>query len=311
MVPLPDRPRIRILILLLRRLGLGFLTAFAALSLTFFILRLIGTDPVDNLLAQGLTSTEQAETIRRQLGLDQPLLQQYITYLSGLLRGDFGASLYTRQPVLETIFEQFRWTVELAMLGLVIGVWLGLMLGILAAWWDGDALGSLSAGFASVLTALPVAFTGILILWLAGGAGLSRITTILPGIVLGLSIAGPIARLTLSSLRESLSSAYILAAEARGLRRNLRLLWHAMRPILPALLSLIALEAAFLFAGTVVTETLFSRPGLGRLMVRSILEGDFLITQGLVVLAALVYTGSHVLADGLALILDPRLRESA
>jgi ABC-type dipeptide/oligopeptide/nickel transport system permease component len=100
----------------------------------------------------------------------------------------------------------------------------------------------------------------------------------------------------------------MLAARARGLRRGPRLLWHALRPALPPVVSLIAIEAAFLFGGTVVTETVFSRPGLGRLLVGSILQGDFPVAQGLVVLSALVYTLSHVVADTLGLVLDPRLR---
>jgi peptide/nickel transport system permease protein len=292
-------------------LGLGFLTAFAALTLTFFILRLIGDDPVDSLLAQGLTSVEQAESVRQKLGLDQPILIQYVEYLSGLIRGDFGTSLYTQRPVLQTILEQFRWTIELALSGLATGIILGLVMGVTAAWWEHRHIGSVARTLASLLTALPVAFTGILVLWMTRKLVIPGSRILLPAIVLGLSISGAIARLIYSSLQESMHGPYILAAQARGINRSFRLLWHALRPILPALLSLIALEAAFLFAGTVVTETVFSRPGLGRLMVRAILDGDYQITQGLVTLAALFYTASHIVADWLALMFDPRLQEMA
>jgi peptide/nickel transport system permease protein len=309
MVPVSDRPRIRILILLLRRLGTGFLTAFAALTLTFFILRLVGSDPVDTLLAQGLTSLEQAEQLRKDLGLDQPILNQYASYLAGLFQGDLGASLYTRRSVLQSILEQFRWTLELAFSGLVVGILGGLLLGISASWWRKSSIGAFAATLASLLTAVPVAFLGIVALWISSKTPTSIPRTILPTIVLGITISGPMARLILAHLSESLEGPYILAARARGIRRSFRLLWHALRPILPPLLSLIALEAAFLFAGTVVTETVFSRPGLGRLMVRAILEGDYPVTQGLVTLAALFYTGSHIIADWLALLFDPRLRE--
>jgi peptide/nickel transport system permease protein len=292
-------------------LGLGFLTAFAALTLTFFILRLIGDDPVDSLLAQGLTSVEQAESVRQKLGLDQPILIQYVEYLSGLIRGDFGTSLYTQRPVLQTILEQFRWTIELALSGLATGIILGLVMGVTAAWWEHRHIGYVARTLASLLTALPVAFTGILVLWMTRKLVIPGSRILLPAIVLGLSISGAIARLIYSSLQESMHGPYILAAQARGINRSFRLLWHALRPILPPLLSLIALEAAFLFAGTVVTETVFSRPGLGRLMVRAILDGDYQITQGLVTLAALFYTASHIVADWLALIFDPRLQEMA
>ena len=184
-------------------------------------------------------------------------------------------------------------------------------MGVMAAWWEHTLIGGLARTLASLLTALPVAFTGILMLWMTRRYVIPEARLMLPAIVLGLSVSGAIARLIFSSLQESLHGPYILAAQARGISRSLRLLWHAFRPILPALQSLIALEAAFLFAGTVVTETVFSRPGLGRLMVRAILDGDYQITQGLVTLAALFYTASHIVADWLALMFDPRLREMA
>jgi peptide/nickel transport system permease protein len=308
MVPLPHRPQARILILLTRRLALGLFTAFAAVSLAFFILRLIGADPVDSLLAQGLANPEQAEALRHRLGLDRSLLSQYIQYLSNLLRGDLGVSLYTQRTVYQTIAEQFRWTLELAITGLFTGIMIGFFLGITAAWFEQGFPGRSAAALASMLTAIPVAFTGILALWMSVKIQLQGSHLLVPGLVLGLATSGPIARLIYTHLQDSLRGPYILAAQARGIPRGARLLWHALRPILPPIISLIALEAAFLFAGTVVTETVFSRPGLGRLMVRAILDGDYPVTQGLVALAAVFYTASHVLADWLALIFDPRLR---
>ena len=113
-----------------------------------------------------------------------------------------------------------------------------------------------------------------------------------------------------AGLQDTLNAPYILAVRARGLRYGPRLLWHALRPALPPVIALIAVEAAFLFGGTVVTENVFSRPGLGRLLVTSILQGDYPIAQGLVVLSALVYTATHVAADILSFALDPRLRGS-
>ena len=195
MVPIPDRSRARIVIQLLRRLGLGFITAFAALTLTFFLLRLIGTDPVESLLAQGLTSVDQVESMRQQLGLDQPILIQYFHYLSGIIHGDFGVSLYTQRPVLQTILEQFRWTIELAVSGLAAGIILGFVMGVSAAWWEQTLVGALTQMLASLLTALPVAFTGILMLWLTRNYIIPDARTILPALVLGLSISGAIARL--------------------------------------------------------------------------------------------------------------------
>ena len=281
--------------------------------MTFLALRLAGGDPVASLLAQGLASVEQAKALRHQLGLDLPLLQQYLRFLTSLSRGDLGRSLYTGQPVTQIIGEQIPYTAQLAAAGLAVALVLGLLLGLLATREDRRRSLPLASGVAGLATALPVAFTGILAILAAiaihAAPMLLRGIT-LPALVLGFASSGAIARLVQAGLQETLSAPFMLAARARGLRRGPRLLWHALRPALPPVISLIAVEAAFLFGGTVVTESVFSRPGLGRLLVASILQGDYPIAQGLVVLSALVYTATHVLADVFGLALDPRLRRN-
>jgi len=280
---------------------------------TFLALRLTSGDPVASLLAQGLASVEQADALRHQLGLDLPLLQQYLRFLTSLLRGDLGRSLYTGQPVTQIISAQLPYTAQLAAAGLAVALVLGLLLGLLATREDRQRSLPLASGVAGLATALPVAFTGILailaaIAFRAAPTLLRGIT--LPALVLGFSSSGAIARLVQAGLQETLSAPFILAARARGLRRGPRLLWHALRPALPPVISLIAVEAAFLFGGTVVTESVFSRPGLGRLLVASILQGDYPIAQGLVVLSAVADSANHNLADVFGLALDPRLRRS-
>jgi len=316
MVPLPYRPRISLLNVIGRRLIEGLLTAWAAVTLTFFALRIAGGDPVSNLLAQGLASAEQAQALRQQLGLDRPLLAQYVNFLGGMLHGDLGRSLYTARPVTRVIGEQLPYTLALAISGLVIALVAAFTLGLVAAWNERRPSGKLAAALADLATALPAAFIGILVLlfalWvsLASNRPLVEPGLLLPALVLGIASTGPIARVVIAALRESLQSDYLLAARARGLVSGPRLLWHAFRPALPPVISLVALEAAYLFSGTVVTETVFSRPGLGRLLVKSILEADFPIAQAVVVLAALFYTLSHILADLAAILLDPRRRRA-
>lgn len=301
------------------RLATAASTAWAAVTITFFALRLGTGDPTASLLAQGLATPAQAQALRHELGLDQPLFNQYLGFLSGLARGDLGQSLYTGRPVLRVIAEQAPSTAELAGLGLLLAVVLGLVLGVVGAWHGRRALGRAASGLSGVATALPVAFTGIvglvLLTGVQGGTASSVWAPVrrlaLPALVLGYASSGAIARVVQAGLSESLTKPYILAARARGVRPRLLLLWHALRPALPPAISLGALEAAYLFGGTVVTETVFSRPGLGRLLVSAILQGDFPIVQGLVVLAAIVYTASHFLADALAMLIDPRLRGPA
>jgi peptide/nickel transport system permease protein len=285
-------------------------------TITFFALRLGAGDPVDTLLSQGLATPERAEALRHELGFDLPLLAQYLRYLAGLLRADLGVSLYSGRPVFRVIAEQAPSTVELASLGLLIAVGLGLLLGVAGAWHERKPLGRLAAALAGLATALPAAFSGILALLLVMGlAGRSPGWAavrglLLPALVLGYASCGAIARVVQAGVADNLRAPFILAARARGVSPRVRLLWHALRPALPPAVSLIALESAFLFGGTVVTETVFSRPGLGRLLVAAILQGDFPIAQGLVVLAAILYTASHVAADLVAAAFDPRLRGS-
>jgi peptide/nickel transport system permease protein len=313
MVPESDRPAPGLLTVAGRRALDGLLTAWAAVSATFFALRLAGGDPVASLLAQGLASVEQAAALRHELGLDLPLLQQYGRFLSSLVSGDLGRSLYTGRPVSQVIREQIPYTAELAGLGLLIALLLGLVLGLLAAREDRRRQFPLASGVAGLATALPVAFTGILAIVAAitsGTAPLLLRGTLLPALVLGFASSGATARLVQAGLEDTLRAPFMLAARARGLPAGPRFLWHALRPALPPVIALIAVEAAFLFGGTVVTESVFSRPGLGRLLVASILQGDYPIAQGLVVLSALVYTATHVLADILSYALDPRLRGS-
>ncbi|MEW6567834.1 MAG: ABC transporter permease [Chloroflexota bacterium] len=316
MVSLPDRPAPRTLTALGTRLVIGLATAWAAVSLTFFALRIGGGDPVASLLAQGLATPAQAQALRYQLGLDQPLLTQYLRFLGDLVRGRLGVSLYTSQPVGVVVAEQLPPTAQLASLGLMLAVAFGLTLGVTAACRERGLIGRASDGLAGLATALPVAFTGILAILVSGlmrdilapPAWTVARRLLLPALVLGFASSGAIARVVQFGLRESLRAPYVLAARARGLPPGPRLLWHALRPVLPPAVSLSALEAAYLFGGTVVTETVFSRPGLGRLLVGSILQGDYPVAQGIVVLAALVYTATQVLADAAAVLLDPRLR---
>lgn len=277
------------------------------MSLTFFALRLAGGDPVTSLLAQGLMSVEQAERLRQALGYDLPLIEQYLHFLAGLGRGEFGLSLYTGQPVTELLSGQLQATVQLAALGMGIATMVGAPLGIAAAV-SSPSLRSLATALANLATSLPVSITGIAgLIVLSSAVGAQGL--LLPAAVLGLAAAGPLARAVRAGLSDTLRSSFILAARARGLRSGGRLYWHALRPALPPAISLLALQAAFVFSGTVVTEVVFSRPGLGRTLVRSVLQGDFPVAQAIVGLAAVAYVASQLVADGIGWALDPRTRE--
>lgn len=317
MVPISDRSASGTLAsTILRRILEGLLTAWSAVSLTFFALRIGVGDPVASLLSQGLASPEQADALRHDLGFDLPLVEQYIRYLLQLLHGDLGTSLYSARPVSRIIREQFPSTLQLALWAFIFAVILALILGTMAAWRKDSRGGRLANAIAGLATALPVAFTGIIaILTLSVILSLfeaGQLTgwlqhNLLPVLVLGFASAGGIARVVQAGLRETIETPYIRSARARGLT-ELRLLIHALRPALPPVVSMSALQAAFLLTGTVVTEVVFARPGLGRLLVTSILQGDYPVAQGVVVLAAVIYTVSGLVADLISLALDPRMR---
>lgn len=318
MVPISDRSASGTLAgTILRRILEGLLTVWSAVSLAFFGLRLGIGDPIDSLLSQGLATAEQAQALRHELGFDLPLLSQYLRYLLQLLRGDLGASLYTARPVSTVIAEQFRYTIQLALGAFVLALALALLLGILSAWKENSRSGWFASVLAGLATALPVAFTGMLAIlalsfilpWLPSGdfAGWLQ-GSFLPVLVLGFASSGGIARVIHAGLRETIDAPYVMAARARGIKELRLLLTHALRPALPPVISMSALQAAFLLTGTVVTETVFARPGLGRLLVTSILQGDYPVAQGIVVLAAILYTTTGLIADVISVLIDPRMR---
>ena len=317
MESLPDRPAAATLAAVLRRAADGVLTAWLAVSFTFFGLRIVGGDPTRVLLSQGLASPAQVEALRGALGLDRPLLAQYAHFLGGLLRFDFGRSLYSGRAVVDIIAEQIPATLQLAFLALLLAIPAGVFLGLAAAWDGRRAASRLASLLAGLSTSLPVAFLGLLLL--AAAAAASRtifagalsepvVRLVLPVCVLAIGAAGALGRVVEAGVGEALQAPFILAARARGLQRWPHLLRHALRPGVPAGISLAALEATLFFTGTVVTETIFARPGLGRLLVSSILQADYPVAQGLIALAALLYTASQVAADVLAGMVDPRLR---
>ena len=319
MVPPPDRPRTRLLTALLRRVLSALGTLWAAVTLAFFALRIAGGDPTHNLLAQGLASAEQVAALRGELGLDDPLATQYVRYLGELIQVDLGVSLYSRRHVTTVIGEQIPPTLGLAVSAFAVSLILGLSLGLASGWYPRQFVGRLADVVSALATGLPVAVAGLVAILAATylsrlmlpAMGLTRSGgLVLPSLTLGFAASGALARTIQAGLLETSGAPYLVAARARGIARGARLMWHALRPVLPLAVSLSALQAAFLLSGTVVTETVFSRPGLGRLLVSAIQEGDYPVVQGLVILAAAVYTLIHAVAEVFDFILDPRLRDA-
>jgi ABC-type dipeptide/oligopeptide/nickel transport system permease component len=310
------------LIYAFRRLLTVLPVLWAATTLSFFAVHLAPGDPATAQLAQsGASETAIAER-RAAMGLDDPLEVQYARYLGGVLRGDLGRSWSSNQPVNYIVGEALPATVMLTLAATGVALLIGLTLGLVAAlarhrhyaWVDTICMTFTLGGLST-----PVALSGLLAIlvfslslgWLpATGQGSLR-HLLLPALALGWASAGPLARLARDRLLDVLDRPYIVAARARGIPPRRLLWWHTARVALPDVLTMLALQVGFLLGGTVITESVFARRGLGRVAVEAVLTQDLPVVQGIVLLAALVYMLSNLAAELAQIWLDPRLREAS
>ena len=285
-------------------------------TLVFLAIHILPGDPAELMLAESGGSAESIAYLRDQLGLDDPLYVQYGRFLFNTLRGDLGRSLFTNRPVLQTILEQLPSTIELALAAMLVAIALGTGLGILAALNHNSWLDNACMAIAVVGVSVPIFWSGLLLIllfsstlrWLpaTGQGGLRHL--LLPAVVLGFASSGTIARLVRSSLLEVLYKEYITTAKAKGLSEHLILTRHALKNALIPVITVVGLQFGFLLGGAVVTETVFSRQGIGRLIVDAILWKDFPLIQGGVLLAAVTYTLVNLLVDISYAFADPRIR---
>jgi ABC-type dipeptide/oligopeptide/nickel transport system permease component len=283
-------------------------------TVVFGAMRLVPGDPV-LLMLQGTPISEGAmEAARAKLGVDRPLIAQYATFLSGAVRGDFGDSFRSRQPVTSLIAAEFPYTLQLAVGGFLVGLVLGTVLGVTAGVRPGGWVDTVCMTAALAGLSLPSFWIGMILIqvfatqlaWVPVlGTGLDAL--ILPSISLGLFVAGGLARLIRNSIIDAMSQDYIRTARAKGLSQARVVAKHAMRNALIPPITLLGIQFAVLIGGAVVTETVFARPGIGRLLVMAVLEKDFPVVQGVVVLTTAAYVLINVLIDILYGIIDPRV----
>jgi len=305
------------LVYVIRRMLIALVVLWGVATIVFLLLKVIPGDPAETMLAGSGASEARIAQTRQDLGLDDPLLVQYGRYLLNALRGDLGRSLYSNRPVILTISEQLPATLQLAAAALLVAVILGLSLGILAAIRAGTWIDQTVMGVAVLGVSVPVFWSGLLLIWIfsvslnwlpaTGADGWQHL--VMPAAVLGLVGAGPIARLVRASLLNALRADYIAMAQAKGLPGRAVVGRHALRNAIIPVIALIGLQAGFLLGGTVVTEAVFARPGLGRLVVDAILSKDLPMVQGVVLLIAAMYVVVNLLVDVATLALDPRLRQ--
>ncbi|MCB0161111.1 MAG: ABC transporter permease [Caldilineaceae bacterium] len=284
--------------------------------LVFSMLHIVPGDPVKMMLSEFATQPEQLEKLRSQLHLDEPLPQQYGRFLWNAVQGDLGYSIRSKRPVTDEIRENLPATLQLALAGLFFAALIGIPLGILAAVKQYSWMDTGSMFVALIGVSMPSFWLGLLLIFAfslhfrlfpaTGGGDLKHL--VLPAITLGLGASAIIARLTRSSMLEVLRQEYVTTARAKGIRERGVLMRHAFKNALIPVVTVFGLQFGQLLAGTVVIETVFSRPGIGRLLVGAILSKDFPLVQGVVLVVAVSYVLVNLIVDVVYAGLDPRIR---
>ena len=289
---------------------------FGVSLLVFMMLHLVPGDPVKMMLSEFQTNPQQVALLRSQLHLDESLPQQYGRFVVNALRGDLGISIRSKRPVRNEIGENLGSTLQLAAVALLIAATIGMPLGIIAALRQHSWLDIGPMVFALSGVSMPSFWLGLLLIFLfslrlgwlpaTGGGDLKHL--ILPALTLGLGASAIIARLTRSSMLEVLRQEYMVTARAKGLRESTVVLRHGLKNALIPVITIFGLQFGSLLAGAVVVETVFARPGIGRLIVSAILSKDFPMVQGIILFTATAYVIANLLVDLAYGLLDPRIR---
>ena len=299
----------------LRRLGLLVPVVFGVVTVVFLIVHLIPGDPVEIMLGEQARAVDK-ETLRRELGLDEPIHVQYVSYLKRLARGDLGQSIHTKQPVLKSIATRLPATIELALAAMAVALAMAIPLGLVAAYKKDSLVDQGSMLFALLGISMPNFWLGPLLIILfslklgwfpvSGRGGLAHL--VLPAITLGTAMAAILTRMTRASMLDVIHSDYITAARARGVRESLVVLKHAFRNALIPVVTIVGLQVGGLLAGSIITETIFSWPGIGRLTIQAINARDYPLVQGCVLVIALGYVLVNFATDLVYGLIDPRIR---
>ncbi len=298
-----------------RRLLTAVPVVFGVVTLVFCLIHLVPGDPVDAMLGETALPA-QRQDLREALGLDRPLGEQYLRFLGGLARGDLGTSYRYSTPVRDLVVERYPATVQLTLAAMLVAIAIALPAGVLAAVRPRTWVDHASSGFALLGVSIPNFWLGpmlilVFAIWLdwlpvSGRGGLASL--VLPAVTLGTAMAGILARMTRSSLLEELGADYIRTARAKGLREPAVVLRHGLRNALVPIVTLLGLQFGALLAGSVITETIFAWPGLGKLLMDAIQARDYPVVQGVVLAIALSYVAVNFLTDLVYAWADPTIR---
>jgi peptide/nickel transport system permease protein len=301
----------------IRRVLVSIPVLWGVLTLVFFSIHFIPGDPAQVMLF-GRGHPGDVAALRHQLGLDRPLLVQYVDFISHAARLDFGKSIVTHQSVMTEIWARFPYTAELAVSAMVLASVFGLVTGVLAAMYNRRPLGTFITGFAVLGISVPDFWLGTMLAvvfgvqlgWLpvAGIGGFGNL--VLPSITLATVVSATLTRLVRSSMVGILSQDYVRTARAKGLRARVVIVKHVMRNALIPVVTIFGLSLGSLLGGAVILENVFAWPGLGTLAVSSVTNRDFPVIQGTTFFFAVILIGANLIVDLSYAFLDPRIHYS-
>ncbi|MDD5218945.1 MAG: ABC transporter permease [Candidatus Bipolaricaulis sp.] len=310
---------------IVRRLLTGVLVLFGVVTIVFFSLQLAPGDPISMLIpaeSGSGTSAEVVAALRAKYGLDKPVFIQYLVYLKNLVRLDLGQSISTDRPVAEALLSRYPATLELTICGLLVAVLIALPVGIVSAVRQNSVLDNISRVLALATTSIPSFWLGLLLMllfslqlrWLPASGRLGSVWSwdglkhiIMPAVTLGAMATGILMRLVRSAMLEVLRADYLNTARAKGLRERTVIYRHALRNALIPVITVLGLQVGTLLGGTVVIETVFAWPGIGRYVIWGIMGKDFPVVQGGVLALTLGFVIVNILVDIAYCAVDPRV----
>ena len=300
---------------LARRLLLAIPVLLGVATLVFALLHLIPGDPVQAMLGDAASPQSVAE-LRGRLGLDRPLRGQYAAFLAGAVQGDLGVSLRTNERVTAAIAARLPATIELAIAAMLVALGIAIPAGVLAAVNAGTGVDHATTTLALVGISMPNFWLGPLLAiifsielgWLPVSGRGTWAHLVLPAVSLGAALAAILARMTRASVLEELRELYVLAARARGLSRTRAVVRHAFRNSLIPIVTIVGLQFGAVLTGTIITETIFAWPGVGRLLIQAISFRDYPLVQGCILFISITYVFVNLVTDLAYGWLDPRIR---
>ncbi len=308
--------------LVIRRVLVGIATLLIVVTLTFVLIRIAPGDPAQVRLGD-YASKASVQALRREMGLDKPMLAQYFESMTGLLRGDFGRSMLSARPIAADLLRDLPYTLELTLVGILLGAFCGIPMGIYSALKRNTPVDSVVRTLSLAGLSIPSFYLGILLMLVfsiqmhlfpvVGGGDIHNLKSnlshlILPGLTLGLIMMAYVTRMTRSSVLNSLNEDYVRTARAKGLTERMVIYKHLLRNALLSITSLIGIYAIVLTGGSVMVEIVFSRPGLGRIMIGALKQRDYTTLQAVMTMFATFVIAINIITDVVYGLIDPRVR---